>query len=1214
MRMRSSVGNLPPMSVSLVLAGPSQADVEMRMTRTQWIRCVASLVAWLLAAATTNAQSPARADSTPPERPLRVLAVGGLLGQFDGYCEHPGGPYDLELQGVSHCQPGGPGGDGPAITHGKWPAALGGLLGVERWVRSDRQHAARLVLMTGNNQTPDFADEVLVALKGDRSPATQDVIRPPVATSAVQQTRQAQLVTPDTGAIRSKIFWRRLRTLMPHAVALGPEDFIRSLRASIAGRSALPNGAAGRFVRWVRHQMAAAPDETGGLPLLASNVVIRTTSKGLNTLKDADGFELMELSADSSVDWLSVLTVTHPCREIPAVFLRAEGEDATGPLKIDASAAPSDCKTTFEVPGGHLRPSTRYEVLRHGRDGTPQSFATFVTHRALTPHRGTAGADRWPMIAAEVRGRDDGPPRSVLVLNLLSQSLSKELGQDAWRWRNPHHSGGESTPDEEACGPAEDPKATCTIDIVEPAKALKALLATWRAETGAEPFVVLMSSMDDDDTSEVLEMFPEVRLAVLPPDSALLGRMSRAAAKETAQPKSTQHAFSGDLGMVGVLDAAQPAHTRVIARPDWLGATGTVVDLRLRVTKDGGDTIQRVRVAQASADTIAGSTLGTRRLAGGISYIPTMEPELASGVFRPYESCTSDDTRPRCVAFRSIWQQDDVLSAVIGHALRTHANADVVALPDSIIDPDETRFLPHALKEGATDWLTRFTVHRLVFRSPRFVTADVAGDKLGPILQQLTKDGAYCVVGLEFDGCQTELSATATARARPLGRALRPGFFYKLVLPDSKAEELDLAHSDSDPGADLIEALDAYLLDDGKDGWYPTAWSATEASPTFKSQLANAAAGATRRYLSVTDAELGWSGLDVSIDGGGEAIPNNLDIENRGARSFRTVSAAVTSELGVIDLKRFALRQITELAYTRRRVFGNEYVSYDRDRFLMGIRADLWKWRSGGDVRPYLGVFSEGPFQSQVSIYTATRDTTKAGESFNTEESAQFLTPFRVRRNVFLYGAMGADALVTSLSYTPVRWFESALKRLKVEYSNGRANRVPLDVLVAPSPGVEGVSLAQIGVACPAQDLTDSRRGDAPALLNEYFECYREGLTKDSRLVLDTEQRHQQRLHLEAEASLTFKGGERKYVLTVTGQRRQFWLDGPLTDLAVRRTWRVKAQFAIPLMWRLELAPTYEYQRAQLFGSAPNRFGVHVWDLKVKVPVFFSLGRGGMVQ
>lgn len=1231
-------------------------------------KTVPAETSWTSAAAPDRrlATVPVRANQSQTGGPanVRLLAVGNFLGQFDGFCEPPGGPYDLMLsKALNRCHPGGPGGNVPANGAGvpaaadsPWPAALGGLIGAETWIDANlsKTRPAVRLLLQGNNQTPDFAD-VLAKDWPYRSPVTSR------QRSNVHRRQQR-------AASASDLFWNRIARLRPRAVALGPDDFYRSLRLSSDARRAKTidesDTSASRFVQWVRQKQDV-------VPFLASNTIVSVNARKLNTVKSgsrARRYELV-LAEGSSVGWLKELAIKHPCGILSTFVLQSSptGADPWREVPI-AVGTPSkqavDCQTTLKVEKGALQPGTYFRVRRVAPAAdTFEEIGTFRTHAPLTPAGpSVAGLEGWPaLLVPLVETTATTPttgtppaPDEMLIVSLVSQNTREALGTPVWSWEAvaaAAASSGRTATEPNVCAAGEH-ETTCRIDFLPPADALHAILEQVLTVRDRLPFIVLLSMMNDDDTLDVMERFPEIRVVVLPPDSLLLGRASRQTptgakdsleARLAAQGRPTAMPdFSGDLGMIGILDADKASVARLIVRPEWVGETIADVDLQVRYETDeqqGSHWALRAPSPQlASVATVPGVPLvaGEGQPVDGFAtavYWPLgHESELKTEPYVTYLACVEADARPMCKAFKDVWTDAPTLLAVTADALRDRSRADIVVVPEDLADGDAVAWMEHALAKGDTSWLSAYILQRVTFRPYRFVRATIGGDKLLAMLQKVLDDplgngSTYCIAGLGEDlGCPSKLPTERLEKVRVNGRVLQPGFFYTVTMPDRLAEQQQLRHSDDrEDGFDAIDALQESLnpVDPGKEpgsagAWYPDAWEDdTEAPPSMIARLEEKATERPKHYINIAELEFGLINLDARAPDGGRQIPNNVDFDVRGARSYDSRSLAVKADSVVADFKRQAIRGIFELEYAKRSELDNEIVSYDRDRLLFGPRLDLWKVRTLGDLRPYVGYFWEGPMRQHVSELSASRSlgtvTRADGATLTQTESAGFKTRFTVSENLYKYGAAGADVVVSSMAFRRIPHLELALSRGKLEWARGRASRVPLDVLVDTDSGgpLAGVNLATIRAECPDKSAS-ARSGDAAALLNAFFTCRPGDLAPDSRVELRTGRRGQDRTQFELEGVVAVKAWGRTFKVTLTNQLRAYKVrredaDPPRLDLAIDRTNRFKMQISIPVIWRLEFAPAYEHQYARI--QAGDVFTVKRWDVKFKLPLFFGLSR-----
>src|SRR5262249_43416058 len=157
---------------------------------------------------------------------------------------------------------------------------------------------------------------------------------------------------------------------------------------------------------------------------------------------------------------------------------------------------------------------------------------------------------------------------------------------------------------------------------------------------------------------------------VLPQDSWLLGRASRSTHDVAADslegrlsprvPDKTAE-FSGDLGMLGLLDRHEPTTTRIVMRPEWVAETGANVEADVARAKEPHNADQWngqvPEGAKAEVDTITGSRLKVTPTT--IDGKPAVFYEVENGGstmktqdYISYLPCEPTDTRPMCAAFR----------------------------------------------------------------------------------------------------------------------------------------------------------------------------------------------------------------------------------------------------------------------------------------------------------------------------------------------------------------------------------------------------------------------------------------------------------------------------------------------------------------------------------------------------------------------------------
>jgi hypothetical protein len=1147
-----------------------------------------------LAVVRVDAQAPALAVPPPPPAdaiPLRMLAAGGFLGQLDGFCEHPGGTYDISVV-ATHCLPGGPGGrvasDEAArkqVPGQKWPAALGGVLGVKSWIDQYRQPASSLLFIIGNNQPADYSFGV------------QESVTP----------RQVQAVAYDTARKRSSNFWKEIGDLKPTVVALGPEDFIRSLR-NPAGPAA--PGRAEAFVTWVRDNP---------LPLLASNAIVKLTRENLNTVKSGD-YEL-EIDEDQSVDWVSSLKLAHPSNAIMTITLEESAnslKDATTAgtaIGITSTLDPNDSShTTLTVSTGSLLPARHYR-LRVAAEGQTHTFL-FRTHRALLP----ATLERDPRVgptasrvsAAElltgfsvavnpltvrtgsvpVNERDD-----MLILSLVDPDTNLGLGTSAWTY--------------EVREAGEEP-IEASVAFSSPATVVGTLFRRLAVAGARTPYVVLLSSLGDEITLDLLETYPEIRTVVLPPESALLGRASRQT--DTNPAHVVERAFgarrqvnandpttySGDLGFGSVVDVLRPTAAQVWTRPEWIGETGATIDVSLARNPYGEWGTYRPAV---EVRTIPGTPLDYERRGDEVVYWPVgRKDDLLLGPYKAYLPNPSQVTPKNLENFLSIWKNAGTFAVAAGDALRKALAADVAVVPDDLYDRDAIAWLAYALDGSNGEWLSRFILERAIFRSHRFVRADVPGselfDKVGKALSDPLDVGTKaCAVGMNGPSCRATFDKQHPERVRVRDRAIVTSVFYNVTAPDAIAQKLELEHDDEIADSrDALGVVDHYLM---QHLWEETV---NLQPPSLGELVAGRARRERRSYLNVRTLELGLDQMFVGEPEGREGVLANLPVDFKAAKPERTVSGKLDLDLAT-EGPRFAGRVLGMVDMSKRTVFKKDptpdEITFPRDSFMVGARVEVRKLQGDDAIerRYYGGVFKEGPGRPTELNLTATRDGDTQRDGFKTQERAGFQTPLSFAPSQFLYGAGGIELLPAAKDIIPAEALSATITKATADVAGGTQSNVLVGLKLG---GVE-------------QSLDRFLGEGAQKLLNEYFANNSAAFTDAVKWEADLRSKRQMRIRLNLEGEIGWKPSTKTYKATVAFQYNYFRVqDAP--DLALANSIKFTSDFKIPLWWRLEVVPSYEVQRASIRASSNDTFWAQRFKVRANIPLFIRFGRGRFVQ
>jgi hypothetical protein len=1186
-----------------------------------------TLIALVLAVAVgpaVNAQGP------EPSR-LVIHSAGNFLGQLDGFCDDPGGTYDRDDTTLQKhpCRPGGPGGQAGANATAAqdWPAALGGLLGVLDWLKKSesappadeslrRAASTPLLLVGGNNQIPEFG--VLAQVSFEEMTAKRTAT---AGAAEIQFKKLDPAIVPRIKRASSQMtFWTVMQQMKPDAIALGPEDFIRSLRAVGVTSTQAEGDRARRFVDWVRRGGGDGLD----LPFLASNVVVKTEREGMNVVKSGK-YEL-DAAKDESIGWVHTLTITHPAGSHATFELREfDAAPATGkspaasvaPERLVATTSKTDDdgeKTTLTIVDGTLRPAKSYRlsVTLQPAPATGALVFTFSTHAALMPEHLQEGLPLdgagallrgfpvlWKQLAGQVSGEQ------LLIVSLLSPNVKLSLGDTAWTW-------------------TEGTATKRHIDIIPPADALDLLLRQVAAQPSARrPFIVLISELEDKETLRVLDQFPEVRVALVPPESRILGRAARATeidaeknlvaarfSARAAAPGQVPLSFSGDLGFSAIANGDEPSATLVLARPEWIGETGARIDLRMQRNADEEWLVDH---ATAQVDTVTGVPLDYSVQGGHVTYWPQGRRELAVDDFTPYTVCPMPPAAgTECEDYRKIWTDQATFAAVARDAIKTAAHADIAVIPTDIVDRYAHGWLKHALTAGTTDWISRFILERTLFRSYRFVRADVAGDALLATITAIQNDplgneSQFCISGFGSAECPSAISLKRPDRLRIDGLPFDAKRYYTIVLPDSLAEKLDLTHKDKvSDSLDTVRALDEYLVGE--------LWRTARSDTPLSARLEQRTTRSVSSFWNVSKLDFGYSSIVVREPPNRKSSLQNVPVDFAGAKTRNTWSVDLDSDLTPVQTPQFALRVPTTIAYHRVRDSEGIF-SYDPDQFVVGPRIEsrLLKMLSAKPLRFFGGFLWEGPLEPHTERFFASRtavDTQRAG--FKTSEQASFETDMMVQRNIYSHATVGAE--VFQLASVPVKELVFNVKRASFDYSKGYAARVPEELKVGP----DGLTVGTLTAACPESakgSLATLLTGDAKGLLNAYFACFPDALTSTTPLVLTTAGHSQSRfqLDLDGDVAIPLWWTHQKAKGALTFVYRRYDATGQ-PELALHQSLDLTIEFTMPLMWRLQFVPTWQYQRAEINATQQSAFSVRRFEVHLRLPVFLRFGHAGFIE
>lgn len=291
--------------------------------------------AWLLLLFVVPALEGAQEPVTSSR--LVIQTIGGFLGQMEGFCEAPGGPYDWPAL------PAAPdGGKAAEFTDcsevknaAQRPRWLGGAVGAADLLRNRK---GSLLIVGGDNQP---------ARVGDWG------------------------------------FWSELADMKPDVVALGTEDLVRHLR----GETGSPRN------------LLTFVNRSRGLPLLATNVAIRRTAPKLNSVSGkSDGYEIL-IDRDTSVSWLGMLRIAAPPGAAFRLLLEEfPAGPPDSPVKADTTTGTASSTGVASITfAGGFRPATWHRVTLNDATGLPKAQATFLTDAALTPMSDASQFERFPV-------------------------------------------------------------------------------------------------------------------------------------------------------------------------------------------------------------------------------------------------------------------------------------------------------------------------------------------------------------------------------------------------------------------------------------------------------------------------------------------------------------------------------------------------------------------------------------------------------------------------------------------------------------------------------------------------------------------------------------------------------------------------------------------------------------------------------------------------
>ena len=339
------------------------------------------------------------------------------------------------------------------------------------------------------------------------------------------------------------------------------------------------------------------------------------------------------------------------------------------------------------------------------------------------------------------------------------------------------------------------------------------------------------------------------------------------------------------------------------------------------------------------------------------------------------------------------------------------------------------------------------------------------------------------------------------------------------------------------------------------------------------------------------------------------ALTGSLPVDFRGAKPEQTISSKIDADMAVWETRSHAGRVLGSLdvsqrtEYKARRADGttpDPDITTPNDSFSLGGRIERRKItpRWSIEARPYGGVFFEGAFHDKKTDLTASRKPDGARAEFGLTESAGFTTPITFQPSTFTYGSGGIDFLPAATDIFPQKRWAASFTRMGADVAYGRITHV----------------LTSVDLGGVPQDMARFVGEGAGKLLNEYFAEHHETFDSQVGWVVHDEPRWQFRMRLQAEGEITLKRTSRTFKATIAARQDYINMKGDVPATSLARNTKFSATLAVPLWWRIELAPMYEFQMATLHDGDPRRLSVQRFELKANVPLFIRFGRGRFVQ
>jgi hypothetical protein len=938
--------------------------------------------------------------------------------------------------------------------------------------------------------------------------------------------------------------WSSILSARPTAIALSVDDFRRMLG---------PTDGVKNLIQGL--------ESATGIPLVASNAIIRARKDGLNVV-ESEGFEL-EISANESIAWNAKIPVAGgDCRAVARTLTDRGAPAAAVPGMTCDDTTDGHFTLTFTP---SLRPGRTYELELTSNDRTRKTARfRFLTHGALItlPDRvdGVAMPPELQGLPVRAATRNfNGQQTSVVIVAMVDPDLKKGLGADRWKWK----------PAAAACAGTE-----CEIDFLPATDAFKAIVGlASEATTDAPPVFIMMSGLKDRQTMPLMSTLKDqvsatVPVVLLDPDSSVLG-----------QDLGFESIVNGGKSQQGTTDT--DLNTQLWVRPPWTGRRAAIIRAHLSLSK------RRWRVASpyAFAEPIAADPLTTTQTGNLVSH---SIPGATLGSFPAYAQYTG-----AALSSDHVWNG---LAALFLDVMRRDADADLAMLPKHFIDAEIVAWLAEETKKAKPLSFSSFILQKSIYQTENIVTVAIEGSKLAATLAAIVKtektDGEdVFVAGIGATGAQSQID---TKHLLVNERAIVSDRFYKVALPQSLAETNSLTVASDDALPSLFDAVDNHLRNR----------DATLLRPQADiGKPEKAFAGRKQLYLTLNPAKFAYF----------RATPNNpvalkaVPLAGRAVKEERQWAISGKGDFGW-DAPRWAVRATGDLKFAKDTL--STPPTYPEDEWTSGGRFDV-KFHAG-NVRLFTGGFKQSQFRYRQDapitptrplsdiVVQATGEAVAAATTKGATVTPRTQEPDNPDRPAYVFWRSGLEVL----SWNPKSWL--AVKSSSAAFDVGKAYNERTHVVL------DGLEPFDIG---------DVYKVGMEAFLNDLFARNPAAFSAPQELDFNHSSHPQNRLQLDA--TLEVKGQSTWPRLlsgmtwTNTAQVRRYFNEDDRPTFTANWSADLKSTVDWTVINRLKLGPYVNYYRVGV--SLPEDVALGRLDylkigIEINIPLFISFRPASVFQ